>query len=292
MNLEILQDRSSPLDLVPDDPSKPGIAAVTGSLSSLKLRELPLPLAPRALDGQETEVGRWMRIKRDAEEAFTPTHTQWITIYCIEIFFVTMLLGWNLNHAIVGTLTGAKVESIMLDANQGGATRMRGGWAFFSLPAGYIGSSTMGAALIFCGFDTYAAKIACIPILFDIALVLWWARKDWFTCTTLLFPTGLLVIFFVVEHSAFLRFYVLWIGIMNVMYAVWDILDDLVFQKIEASDCAHFAMLYPWMPAQAWGTVWFLFAFMALCAGTLGGLVMFKEDFATQQIQAQSFIPT
>lgn len=67
-----------------------------------------------------------------------------------------MLIGWNLKvlrtilfpaklltvafhescHAITATLTGGKVESIILDPNQGGSTRMIGGWAFASLPAG------------------------------------------------------------------------------------------------------------------------------------------------------------
>lgn len=28
-------------------------------------------------------------------------------------------------------------------------------------------------------------------------------------------------------------------------YAIWDILDDLVFRKIAESDCSAFARLYP-----------------------------------------------
>lgn len=75
-------------------------------------------------------------------------------------------------------------------------------------------------------------------------------------------------------------------------YAIWDILDDLVFQRIEASDCAAFAERYPWMPAQAWGAVWFLFAFTFLVAGVLGGLVAFKQDFTEQAAMAAQFIPT
>ncbi|KAL8286845.1 hypothetical protein RQP46_003851 [Phenoliferia psychrophenolica] len=68
------------------------------------------------------------RAESAAERAFTPTHTQYVTIYCIEIYFVFMLLGWNLKY----------------------------------LPAGYIGSSTIGAALIFASFDQKAAKIASV----------------------------------------------------------------------------------------------------------------------------------
>lgn len=53
-------------------------------------------------------------------------------------------------HAIAGVLTCAKIESIQLDPDEGGATRMRGGIPLITLPAGYLGSSAIGAALITC----------------------------------------------------------------------------------------------------------------------------------------------
>lgn len=49
----------------------------------------------------------------------------------------------------------------------------------------------------------------------------------------------------------------------NLTHILQDILDDLVFQKINESDCSHFARLYPWMPSQAWGAVWFTVSFLA-----------------------------
>lgn len=48
----------------------------------------------------------------------------------------------------MGICTGAKIESIHLDPNEGGATRMRGGIPFLTLPAGYLGSSFIGAAMV------------------------------------------------------------------------------------------------------------------------------------------------
>ena len=53
-------------------------------------------------------------------------------------------------HALAGVLTCAKIESIQLDPDEGGATRMRGGIPLITLPAGYLGSSAIGAALITC----------------------------------------------------------------------------------------------------------------------------------------------
>ncbi len=64
-------------------------------------------------------------------------------------------------------------------ADEGGATRMSGGIPWITLPAGYLGSSLIGAALIVCGFDTNAAKIASLAMAAFFLFTLWWARKSW-----------------------------------------------------------------------------------------------------------------
>lgn len=63
-------------------------------------------------------------------------------------------------------------------ADQGGATRMSGGVPWLTLPAGYLGSSFIGAALIACGFDTNASKIACLVLAAFFLFTLWWARRE------------------------------------------------------------------------------------------------------------------
>ena len=63
------------------------------------------------------------------------------------------------SHAIVGLITGAKIVSVKLDPNEGGATVMKGGISYLSLPAGYLGSSFIGAAMIACAFDIRASKV-------------------------------------------------------------------------------------------------------------------------------------
>jgi hypothetical protein len=47
-----------------------------------------------------------------------------------------------------------------------------------TLPAGYLGSSLIGATLIACGFDTEASKIACLVLAGFFILTLWWARRS------------------------------------------------------------------------------------------------------------------
>lgn len=56
---------------------------------------------------------------------------------------------------------------------------MSGGIQAITLPAGYLGSSFIGACLIACGFDTNASKVACLVLAVFFIFTLWWARKNW-----------------------------------------------------------------------------------------------------------------
>jgi len=83
------------------------------------------------------------------------------------------------SHAFMGILTCAKIESMQIDPDEGGATQLRGGIHFLTLPAGYLGSSLIGAILIACGFDERASKVASIVIGVFFLMMLWWARRNW-----------------------------------------------------------------------------------------------------------------
>ncbi len=61
-------------------------------------------------------------------------------------------------------------------------------------PAGYLGSSIIGAGLIACGFDERASKVASIVIGVFFLFTLWWARKDWLTWVLILAMIGLFVL--------------------------------------------------------------------------------------------------
>jgi hypothetical protein len=52
------------------------------------------------------------------------------------------------------------------EKKEGGLTKMRGGIQACTLPAGYLGSSLIGALLIFAGFDTVASKVS-VSFLFS-----------------------------------------------------------------------------------------------------------------------------
>ena len=138
-----------------------------------------------------------------------------------------LLRSTSFGHAIMALLTGGHVESISLDPNEGGVTHMRGGITALTLPAGYLGSSLIGALLIFCGFDIVASKVASIVLGVCFLLTLWWARRDWLTIVTVLLAVGLLVACWFIAHAEPLRFVVLFIGVMSSLYSVWDIVSAL-----------------------------------------------------------------
>lgn len=111
-------------------------------------------------------------------------------------------------HAITACCTGGRVESISLDPHEGGVTHMRGGMSAITLPAGYLGSSIIGALLIFAGFDIVASKVASFVLGVCFLLTLWWARKDWLTIGTILLAIGLLVACWFIAHAEALRWFV------------------------------------------------------------------------------------
>ena len=97
------------------------------------------------------------------QHPLTLTDSDRTTLILISIYTAILLVLWHLpylnrilwplklivtalhefGHALAGKCTGAKIESITIDADTGGLTRMRGGRACCTLPAG------MGVALSF-----------------------------------------------------------------------------------------------------------------------------------------------
>ncbi|TXT04273.1 hypothetical protein VHUM_04271 [Vanrija humicola] len=159
----------------------------------------------------------------------------------------------EMSHALAGVLTCGSVERIELDPDEGGATHMRGGVAWITLPAGYLGSSAIGAALIACGFDANASKIACLDLGLMFLLTLFWARRSVVAWLTIALMVALILICWLVAHSVALRFLVLFIGVMSCMYCLWDIVDDTLKAKKRGSDASEFAKVVKFGSSRMWG---------------------------------------
>jgi hypothetical protein len=182
-------------------------------------------------------------------------------------------------HAFAGILTGAKIEGIKVDPDQGGVTTMRGGKACCTLPAGYLGSSFFGALMVFAAFDIVASKVVSVLIGVCLLLTLWWA-KNWLTRGLTVLFIGLIVVFWLVEGGLYLTYFVLFMGVMSCLYSLWDIIDDLVLRKVNESDASKFAKLTGCCVPQFWGFLWFLVSLIFLGLGIVCGLLAFNNDTA------------
>ncbi|KAI5478590.1 hypothetical protein MNV49_004849 [Pseudohyphozyma bogoriensis] len=328
-----LELASSPLDLVPSDPSSSSQLAPSSPLTSHTTSTNPDLIARSS--GAAAVYGAAPAVEHHWQRRATlaPDDTQKVTLGVIGAYVVVIAVLWcvpivnlglrtvgraqnadlaclglvvkhvlypfkmltiafhEFGHASTGLCTGASVKSISLDPREGGVTMMAGGISAITLPAGYLGSSFIGALLIFCGFDTVASKVASLVLGVCFLLTLWWGRKDWLTIVTILLSVGLIVAFWFIDHAAPLRWLVLFIGVMSALYSVWDIFDDLILRKVNESDASVFAKRYGGSSA-CWGVIWALVSILFMALGIIAGLGVFKESFSEQAAASTHFIPT
>ncbi|KAI0007749.1 peptidase M50B-like-domain-containing protein [Xylariaceae sp. FL0662B] len=259
------------------------------------------------------EVAR-LAARRDAvsrRDLTVTSDSQKVTLGIIAVYIVVIAILWNVpyvrwslwpfkmlviafhefGHAIAACCTGGRVKSISLDPREGGVTHMVGGKSAVTLPAGYLGSSLIGALLIFCGFDIVASKIASLVLAVCFLLTLWWGKRDWLTIVTILLAVGLLVACWFIVHAEALRFVVLFIGVMSSLYSVWDICDDLILRKVNSSDASVFAQRYGGS-SQCWGVIWSIISVIFMAAGIVAGIAAFPQSFAQQEEDSKNFLPT
>ncbi|KAK4219193.1 peptidase M50B-like-domain-containing protein [Rhypophila decipiens] len=241
----------------------------------------------------------------------TVNDTQKVTLGVIAAYIVGIAILWNVpyirwvlwpfkmlviafhefSHAFACIITGGKVKSISLDPREGGVTHMLGGRNIITLPAGYLGSSLIGALLTFCGFNIVASKIASFAVGVCFLLTMWWGRRDWLTIGTILASVGLLVGCWFIAHAEALRFVILFIGIMSSLYSVWDICDDLILRKVNSSDASVFAKRYGGS-SQCWGVIWSIISLLFMVAGILAGIAAFRQSAEEMRNDSGKFIPT
>ncbi|WVO18070.1 hypothetical protein L204_105768 [Cryptococcus depauperatus] len=242
----------------------------------------------------------------------TPNTFQTNTIIGACVMFLAILIAWNLPvlrdvisglklftvgihelfHIITGLLCGGQVVSICIDPNDGGATHVMGlmraipriprdpyamptfAQAFWSpsavatLAAGYFGSS------VFCGFDIVASKACALVIHFGLLVPM--LRADhWVAFASILA----------------LRFYVIFVGMMNLFYVVWDYVDERLFDKRNTSDCAQFSELLGW-PTSSWAIFWFVWDGLVFASAIFAGITVFRRTDEQMYIEASKFLPT
>lgn len=106
----------------------------------------------------------------------------------------------------------------------------QGGNPYCTLPAGYLGSSAIGAVLVMCGFNILASKIASIFLGTCLLLTLWWA-KNWLTRGIGIAFIAIMVFLWWLAHGVGLKYFVLFIGYVNA------VLLAIIFFLVEMLTC-------------------------------------------------------
>lgn len=172
----------------------------------------------------------------------------------------------ELSHAIAVLATGGSVESLTVDANQGGLVLSRGGNRFLSLSAGYLGSLIIGSLLFVAAVRTHADRIV-LGVLGGIILL-----------TTALFSREVFaVVFGLITGLAMLvtaRFLprtfsdliLRVIGLASVIYVPFDIFSDTIQRSYLRSDARMLAEEFGGA-TMMWGALWIVLSLgvLALC---------------------------
>ncbi|KAB5561120.1 hypothetical protein DKX38_006077 [Salix brachista] len=239
----------------------------------------------------------------------------WRTFVMTPFKLITVFLH-EASHAIACKLTCGQVEGIQVHANEGGVTQTRGGVYWLILPAGYLGSSFWGMALVLASTNLITARIAagCLAVALLIVLFIaqnWTLRGLCIGGCFHDFPSAIhSYIFFVDIHylqyshlvfnkpdsqdslfSSLLFGYwkkkqlyeffdmsfssLVYACVMNSLFSVYDIYDDLISRRVHTSDAEKFAELCPCpCTGVGWGVIWGMISFLFLSASIYLGLVI------------------
>ncbi|KAK3425964.1 uncharacterized protein LOC104449437 [Eucalyptus grandis] len=220
-------------------------------------------------------------------------HDQVVFLVCVGVFTVVIFALWRTflltpfklitvflheaSHAIACKLTCGQVEGMQVHANEGGVTVTRGGIYCIILPAGYLGSSFWGMALIVASTNLLTARIAAGCFALALFVVLFVAKNWTLRALCIGFIIFLGIIWLLQETTKVrgLRYVILFIGVMNSLFSVYDIYDDLISRRIHSSDAEKFAETCP-CPCNgvAWGFIWGMISLIFLSGAVYLGLVI------------------
>ncbi|KAH8511280.1 hypothetical protein H0E87_008730 [Populus deltoides] len=138
----------------------------------------------------------------------------WRTFIMTPFKLITVFLH-EASHAIACKLTCGQVEGMQVHANEGGVTQTRGGVYWLILPAGYLGSSFWGMALVLASTNLITARIAAGGLAVALLIVLFIAQNWTLRGLCIGFIIFLAVVWVLQEKTTvrILRYVILFIGI-------------------------------------------------------------------------------
>jgi hypothetical protein len=244
---------------------------------------------PPALDEEIDEMTSnarrswWVRLFSDLDgrtvglllALFVVVALLWGTVIVAPLKIFVVLLH-EISHGLAAIATGGSIERIEINAQQGGLAFTRGGSRFVTLTAGYLGSMLWGGVILLTASRTKLDRYLSIGIGgFLLLVTLLYVRTTFGFAFSLVFGGAMVAMGLLLSdrvNDLVLRL----IGLTSCLYAVLDILDDVLRRPGIGSDADMLAELTG-VPSLVWGVLWMAAAvaattvFLALSAKRLPG---------------------
>ena len=177
----------------------------------------------------------------------------------------------ELSHGLAAVLTGGKIVSISLSADQGGVAVTQGGSRFLILTAGYLGSLVCGIILLLAGLKSRADKTIMGALGLIVLAVTALYIRDWFALGFgIASGAAMLAMARFLPHQVndlALRL----IGLTSMIYVPRDIFSDTIERAHLRSDAYMLGELVGG-GAQFWGAIWLVISAAVLFACLRYGL--------------------
>ena len=183
-------------------------------------------------------------------------------LYPLKLFVVLL---HELSHGLAAVITGGSIERIVLLAEEGGATYTRGGSAFITLSAGYLGSLLWGLALMFAarGRPRVVRSTLLALAFLVLAATIAFVRNPFGIAFGIIFG-GVLFVAARRLKTAAQAVILAVLGMTSALYALLDIRSDVLDRPHLPSDAYMLGELTG-IPTAFWGVFWIALG-IAACA--------------------------
>jgi hypothetical protein len=177
----------------------------------------------------------------------------------LKIFVVLL---HEISHGLAAIATGGEVVRLEINAQQGGVAYTRGGSRFVTLTAGYLGSMLWGGLILLLASRTKLDRWLSLGIGgFLLLVTLLYVRTTFGFVFALVFSAAMIAMGLLLServNDLVLRL----IGLTSCLYAILDILDDVLKRPGIGSDADMLAELTG-IPSVVWGVLWMAAAIAA-----------------------------
>ncbi len=161
-------------------------------------------------------------------------------------------------HALAALITGGKPNQIVIYADGSGVTESYGGWPFFILQAGYLGSTVVGVILILAARSATNSRRALVVlgVSLGVGLLLWVRGQSAGIAAGVLFVASLVAASRIKSPVA-VRWICACVGLLQVLSSLRAVADLIYVTKERSgeSDATLLASMTH-IPAMVWCLFW------------------------------------